>query len=41
MEVLITDCRVHDHLTFRVPDDLPPDPYDFFLEVPNVSHVPG
>jgi hypothetical protein len=41
MEVLITDCRVHDRLTFRVPEDLPPGLYDFFLEVPNLSHVPG
>ncbi len=40
-EVLITDCRVHDRLTFRVPDDLPPGPYEFQVLVPNVSGVPG
>jgi hypothetical protein len=34
-EVLITDCRVHDRLTFRVPDDLPPGLYDFIVLVPN------
>jgi hypothetical protein len=41
IEALITDCRVHDRLTFRVPDDLPPGPYDFFVLVPNVSRIPG
>ena len=40
-EVLITDCRVHDRLTFRVPDDLPPGIYDLQVMVPNVSGVPG
>lgn len=40
-EVLITDCRVHDRLTFRVPDDLPPGPYGFQVMVPNVGAVPG
>jgi hypothetical protein len=40
-ETLITDCRVHDRLTFRVPDDLPPGLYDFTVLVPNVSGVPG
>ena len=39
-EVLITDCRVHDRLTFRVPDDLPPGRYDFTVMVPNVDAVP-
>jgi hypothetical protein len=36
-EVLITDCRVHDRLTFRVPDDLPPGLYDMRVLVPNVA----
>jgi hypothetical protein len=40
-EVLITDCRVHDRLTFRVPDDLPPGLYEFQVLVPNVVPVPG
>jgi hypothetical protein len=40
-EVLITDCRVHDRLTFRVPDDLPPGLYELVVLVPNVSQVPG
>jgi hypothetical protein len=40
-EVLITDCRVHDRLTFRVPDDLPPGRYDITVMVPNVVPVPG
>lgn len=38
-EVLITDCRVHDRLTFRVPDDLPPGLYSLQVAVPN--QVPG
>jgi hypothetical protein len=40
-EVLITDCRVHDRLTFRVPDDLSPGLYEFQVMVPNVGGVPG
>jgi hypothetical protein len=40
-EVLITDCRVHDRLTFRVPDDVPPGLYEFVVMVPNVGPVPG
>lgn len=40
-EVLITDCRVHDRLTFRVPDDLPPGLYDITVMVPNVGPVAG
>jgi hypothetical protein len=40
-EVLITDCRVHDRLTFRVPDDLAPGLYDFQVMVPNVGAVLG
>ena len=41
IEVLITDCRVHDRLTFSVPDDLPPGLYSMTVLVPNVSEVPG
>ncbi len=40
-EVLITDCRVHDRLTFRVPDDLAPGLYEFQVMAPNVGGVPG
>lgn len=40
-EVLIVDCQVHDRLTFRVPDDLPPGLYEFQVMVPNVANVPG
>ncbi len=40
-EVMITDCRVHDRLTFRLPDDLPPGLYEFQVMVPNVAGVPG
>jgi hypothetical protein len=40
-ERLITDCRVHDRLTFRVPDDLPPGLYSITVMVPNVVPVPG
>jgi len=38
---VITDCRVHDRLTFRLPDDLAPGLYDFQVMVPNVGGVPG
>lgn len=34
---LINDCRVHDRLTFRVPDDLPPGIYAFQVAVPNIT----
>jgi hypothetical protein len=37
----ITDCRVHDRLTFRLPDDLQPGLYEFQVMVPNVAGVPG
>lgn len=37
----ITDCRVHDRLSFRLPDDLAPGLYDFQVMVPNVAGVPG
>jgi len=40
-EVLITDCRVHDRLTFRLPDDLPIGIYDLQVMVPNEAAVPG
>jgi hypothetical protein len=40
-ERLITDCRVHDRLTFRLPDDLPIGIYDVQVRVPNTSAVPG
>jgi hypothetical protein len=40
-EVLITDCRVHDRLIFRLPDDLPIGIYDIVVMVPNEAHVPG
>lgn len=36
----IRDCRVHDRLTFRVPDDLPPGIYTVQLAIPNVSGIP-
>ena len=40
VEVPIIDCRVHDRLTFRVPDDVPPGLYDFQVMVPNVAQGP-
>lgn len=36
----IRDCRVHDRLTFRVPDDLPPGTYTVQIVLPNVSGIP-
>ena len=36
----IRDCRVHDHLTFRVPDDLPPGVYSIQIAMPNLSGIP-
>lgn len=36
---LIADCRVHDHLTFRVPDDLAPGLYEFQVAVPNITGI--
>jgi hypothetical protein len=39
--VPILDCRVHDRLTFRVPDDVPPGLYEFQVMVPNVANVPA
>jgi hypothetical protein len=37
---LIRDCRVHDRLSFRVPDDLPPGIYAVQIVLPNVSGIP-
>lgn len=39
-EVLIRDCRVHDRLTFVVPDDLPPLVYSVQVVMPNASGIP-
>jgi hypothetical protein len=36
---LINDCRVHDRLTFTVPDDLAPGIYMFQVVVPNITGV--
>ncbi|MGY1519127.1 hypothetical protein [Luteimonas sp. A482] len=41
VEVPIIDCRVHDRLSFRLPDDLPPGLYDFQVMVPNDGGDPG
>jgi hypothetical protein len=41
VETLINDSRVHDHLSFRLPDDLPPGLYDFQVMVPNEGGDPG
>jgi hypothetical protein len=37
---LIRDCRVHDRLTFQVPNELPPGIYTIQLVMPNVSGIP-
>ena len=37
--VLINDCRVHDRLTFRVPDDLAPTVYQVQVVVPNITGI--
>jgi hypothetical protein len=37
--VLINDCRVHDRLTFRVPDDLAPGLYQIQVVVPNITGI--
>jgi hypothetical protein len=37
--VLINDCRVHDQLTFQVPNDLAPGVYQIQVVVPNVTGV--
>ena len=36
---LINDCRVHDRLTFQVPDDLPPATYQIQVVVPNITGI--
>ena len=38
---LVNDCRVHDQLTFRVPDDLPPAIYQIQVVVPNITGIPA
>jgi hypothetical protein len=38
---LINDCRVHDRLTFSVPDDLAPGLYQFNVVVPNITGIPA
>ena len=38
---LINDCRVHDQLTFNVPDDLAPGLYQFNVVVPNITGIPA
>ena len=37
---LIRDCRVHDRMTFRVPDELAPGIYTCQIVMPNVSGIP-
>lgn len=39
--VTIRDCRVHDRITFKVPDDLPSGVYGVTVLVPNVSSFPN
>ncbi len=39
--VLIDDCRVHDRLTFQVPEDLPPAIYTIEVRVPNLTGFPA
>jgi hypothetical protein len=41
VDTLINDSRVHDRLSFRLPDDLPPGLYDFQVMVPNEGGDPG
>jgi hypothetical protein len=36
---LINDCRVHDRLTFQVPDDLAPSTYQINVVVPNITGI--
>jgi hypothetical protein len=36
---LINDCRVHDRLTFQVPDDLAPGVYQIQVVVPNITGI--
>ena len=37
----IGDCRVHDIITFRIPEDLPPAIYGIKVVVPNNTGLPG
>jgi hypothetical protein len=37
--VLINDCRVHDQLTFQVPNDLAPAVYQIQVVVPNITGI--
>lgn len=39
--VLINDCRVHDRLTFRIPEDLSPGIYQIQVFVPNITGIPA
>ena len=36
---LVNDCRVHDHLSFVLPADLPPGLYDMQVVVPNITGI--
>jgi hypothetical protein len=36
---LVNDCRVHDRISFQVPDDLPPAIYEMRVIVPNVTGI--
>lgn len=38
-QALINDCRVHDRLTFQVPDDLAPEVYQINVVVPNITGI--
>lgn len=40
VEVPINDCRVHDRITFQVPDELPVGIYEVRVVVPNNTGVP-
>jgi hypothetical protein len=36
---LVNDCRVHDLISFQVPDDLPPAVYEMRVIVPNITGI--
>jgi hypothetical protein len=36
---LVNDCRVHDVISFQVPDDLPPAIYEMRVIVPNITGI--
>jgi hypothetical protein len=38
-QTLINDCRVHDRLTFQVPNDLAPTTYQINVVVPNITGI--